>query len=195
MGRYPGKTVINYTYNVNDYRPLDTRMLVPTYADLTLESNWLVKGESNTYNGMIVAVGSNTADPTKNGVYYLFDAKKPGADDLPDVTKEENWHKLCNLADVNNIIAQLSSIGGEIASLDSRLDAVEASMGEGGNSTPSTSTVSKFSDLPEIGEENIVYIVEEENATYRWEADTSKYLCIGREPPVIQIICGGNASA
>lgn len=195
MGRYPGKTVINYTYNVNDYRPLDTRMLVPTYADLTLESNWLVKGESNTYNGMIVAVGSNTADPTKNGVYYLFDAKKPGADDLPDVTKEENWHKLCNLADVNNIIAQLSSIGGEIASLDSRLDAVEASMGEGGNSTPSTSTVSKFSDLPEIGEENIVYIVEEENATYRWEADTSKYLCIGRETPVIQIICGGNASA
>jgi hypothetical protein len=195
MGRYPGKTVINYTYNVNDYRPLDTRMLVPTYADLTLESNWLVKGESNTYNGMIVAVGSNTADLTKNGVYYLFDAKNPGADDLPDVTKEENWHKLCNLADVNNIIAQLSSIGGEIASLDSRLDAVEASMGEGGNSTPSTSTVSKFSDLPEIGEENIVYIVEEENATYRWEADTSKYLCIGRETPVIQIICGGNASA
>lgn len=195
MGRYPGKTVINYTYNVNDYRPLDTRMLVPTYADLTLESNWLVKGESNTYNGMIVAVGSNTADLTKNGVYYLFDAKHPGADDLPDVTKEENWHKLCNLADVNNIIAQLSSLGGEIASLDSRLDAVEASMGEGGNSTPSTSTVSKFSDLPEIGEENIVYIVEEENATYRWEADTSKYLCIGRETPVIQIICGGNASA
>jgi hypothetical protein len=102
---------------------------------------------------------------------------------------------LCNLSEVNTLIAQLSSIEGELSSLDSRLDAVEALIEEGGNSAPSTITVSKFSDLPEIGEENIVYIVEEENATYRWESDTSKYLCIGRETPVIQIICGGNASA
>lgn len=190
--RYTGSSTLNQVYNINDYHPLDTRMLVPTYADLTLEANWLVKGESNAYNGMIVAVGS---DPSKNGVYYLFDAKNPGADDLPDVTKEENWHRLCNLSEVNNLIAQLSSIEGELSSLDSRLDAVEALIEEGGNSAPSTITVSKFSDLPEIGEENIVYIVEEENATYRWESDTRKYLCIGRETPVIQIICGGNASA
>ncbi len=97
MGRYTGKTVINYTYNVDDYRPLDTRMLVPTYDDLINESNWLIKGDSNAYNGMIVAVGSNTADLTKNGIYYLFDAEHPGKEDVPDVTKSDNWHKLGDL--------------------------------------------------------------------------------------------------
>jgi hypothetical protein len=103
MARYTGKSILNQVYNINEYHPLDTRMLVPTYSDLTLESNWLIKGESNAFNGMIVAVGSNIVDTSKNGVYYLFDIKNPGADDIPDVTKEENWHKLVSLKDIAGV--------------------------------------------------------------------------------------------
>jgi hypothetical protein len=118
MARYTGKTILNQVYNVNEYRPLDTRMLVPTYSDLTLESNWLVKGESNAFNGMIVAVGSNLADTTKNGIYYLFDAKNPGSDDIPDVTKEENWHKLANFEDITGLTEIIQANANKLAGIE-----------------------------------------------------------------------------
>lgn len=93
MSRYKGKSILTGTYDVKYYGPLDTRLLVPTYADLLNPANWTIEGYgSNAYNGMIVVVGSNIEDPTKNGIYRLFDAKNPGQKDEPDVTKEENWH-------------------------------------------------------------------------------------------------------
>lgn len=96
--RYKGKSTLATTYDVKYYGPLDTRFLVPTYADLTNPANWTIDGYgSNAYNGMIVAVGSNESDPSKNGIYRLFDANNPGAKDEPDVTKEANWHKLAEV--------------------------------------------------------------------------------------------------
>ncbi len=109
MARFRGQSTLKTVYNVDYYYPLDTRMLVPTYADLTLESNWLYKngsGESNAYNGMIVAVGSNTSDYTKNGIYYLFDKKNPGEDDVPDVTNPDNWHKVAEMSDLEAFIRE-----------------------------------------------------------------------------------------
>ena len=203
MGRIFGSQIVTTNYEVTVKKPFDARSLVPSYEDLLLKDNWVKSGTTQViaYNGMLVSV-ANTTDVSKNGLYFLFDVNCTTALKSPDVTKEANWIKIGENSDISEFVERLSSIESQLASvedrltsLDNRLDAVEASIEEGGASTPSTVTVNKFSELPEIGEENIVYIVEEENATYRWEADTSKYLCIGRETPVIQIICGGNASA
>lgn len=103
MSRYKGKSTLTGTYDVKYYGPLDTRLLVPTYADLTDAANWTIDGYgSNAYNGMIVAVGSNESDPTKNGIYRLFDAENPGPKDEPDVTKEENWRRIAEIEVVSD---------------------------------------------------------------------------------------------
>lgn len=40
----------------------------------------------------------------------------------------------------------------------------------------------------------MVYMIKEENASYRWDEENSKYYCIGRDYNEIEIIiCGGNA--
>lgn len=131
MARYTGKSILNQVYNINDYRPLDTRMLVPTYEDLVDEANWLVKGESNAYNGMIVAVGSNLKDLSKNGIYYLFDTKNPGSDDTPDVTKEENWHKLANLADLAGLTELIESNANKLDGIETTVvDLINTKLGD-----------------------------------------------------------------
>ena len=58
-------------------------------------------------------------------------------------------------------------------------------------------TVEKYINLPSVGKENIVYIVVEENAMYRWaniEGATHWY-CVGRDYQEIKQICGGKASS
>ena len=98
MSRYKGKATAISTYDVKYYGPYDTRLLVPTYADLLDEANWTIEGYgSNAYNGMIVAVGSNTDDISKNGIYRLFDIDNPDTKDIPDVTKESNWHRIAEI--------------------------------------------------------------------------------------------------
>jgi arsenate reductase-like glutaredoxin family protein len=89
--RYIGSAILPSSYNVTDYHPLDTRQLVPTFAALTREDNWVYAGESIAYNGMLVVVGNEEAN---KGVYYLFDKEKPGAEDIPDVSNPDNWYKL-----------------------------------------------------------------------------------------------------
>lgn len=102
MSRYKGKSTLATTYDVKYYGPLDTRLLVPTYADLTDPANWTIDGYgSNAYNGMIVAVGADT-DQSKNGIYRLFDANNPGAKDEPDVTNEANWHRIAEIEPVTD---------------------------------------------------------------------------------------------
>lgn len=116
MARDIGKVGTGLTYEPSYYGPLDARLLVPTYDDLTISSNWEVDGESNAYNGMIVAVGTNTADVSKNGIYYLFDAKNPTADDYPDVTNESNWHKVAELDELNQLKTKVGTLEADIAS-------------------------------------------------------------------------------
>lgn len=48
-------------------------------------------------------------------------------------------------------------------------------------------------DLPTEGEANIVYIVEEENALYRWDEDTASYTAVGRDYTEVVVIDGGGA--
>lgn len=114
MARYTGKVVNANTYNVKYYGPLDTRLLVPTYADLMDESNWTIEGfGSIAYNGMIVAVGANPTDVSKVGLYYLFDRDNPRAKDEPVVTNEASWHKLCDLDQLNTLAERVTALENE----------------------------------------------------------------------------------
>ena len=48
MARIPGTFNISSNYDVTVKKPFDARMLVPTYADLTIKSNWQVVETSST---------------------------------------------------------------------------------------------------------------------------------------------------
>lgn len=46
--------------------------------------------------------------------------------------------------------------------------------------------------FPKIGQENVIYIDNEENALYRWSDADLRYYCVGRNYEEIDIINGGN---
>lgn len=113
MARVRGTFNIAANYDSSVKRPFDARMLVPTYADLTISDNWYLKdletGELTTtliaYNGMIVVVADKT-DIENSGLYILMDynAKKN-----PDVTIQENWIKIGE-ADLTVIEERLTAL-------------------------------------------------------------------------------------
>lgn len=48
-----------------------------------------------------------------------------------------------------------------------------------------------FEELPAIGNSKLLYIVDGENATYRFDGSTLTYECIGRDWKEIQGVDGG----
>lgn len=97
--------------------PLDPKLLVSTYDKLLSTATWnLTDGTCAAYNGMITVVGNHTKDPSKNGIYYLFDPNA-NARVAPNVTKEENWHKVGENAEVV-----------DLTEVNSKIDAIEASL-------------------------------------------------------------------
>lgn len=199
MGRYTGKVIMPNTYNVKYYGPLDTRLLVPTYDDLTLASNWTINGYGSTaYNGMIVAVGSDVEDTSRNGVYYLFDINKPKASDEPDVTSASNWHKLATLDDLEAAGGTGSGIDEAAvnALIDARIDALKAEFAQAGYLTEAdlegyateTFVTTKIAEAQLSGEEvdlsgyatkddlNIYAKTEDIEANYATKAQSDKNL-------------------
>ena len=59
-----------------------------------------------------------------------------------------------------------------------------------------TKTYDSKASLPNIGSESVIYIVKNENATYRWVNDgkSQHYECVGRDYSKVTIIDGGTAS-
>jgi len=55
-------------------------------------------------------------------------------------------------------------------------------------------TVKSRGELPNIGSADIVYIVEDENAVYRWDTTNLKYFSVGRDYNEIEVIYGGSAN-
>lgn len=57
-------------------------------------------------------------------------------------------------------------------------------------------TVNTRTELPSVGKENVVYIVIEENALYRWATvdGGTHYFCVGRDYNEIECIYGGEAN-
>lgn len=112
-------------YEVSIKKPLDARSLVSDYEALLLKSNW-VSGANKpiAYNGMIVAV-ANTADTSKNGLYFLFDPNCTTALKSPDVTVASNWIKIGETSEISELVSRLSSIEAGLANIETRLTSLE----------------------------------------------------------------------
>lgn len=182
MARVQGKFTLDTNYELSVRKPFDARTLVPSYEDLLLESNWLNdSGKSIAYNGLVVAV-ANTSDTTNNGVYYLFDPQCTTSLKSPKVTLPENWHKLCDFSEITSLQNRLTEVENLVKDL-------EPSDGESYVKSANTRK-----NLPATGEENVVYIIVDENAQYRWSNELQDYVCVGRDYTEISTINGGTAS-
>ena len=147
--------------------PLDARTVVTTRASLVTSATWLQAGNTTPYlyNGLLVAVTRDTPD-SNNGLYMLIDAA--------NYNVLSSWRKIADIRDIDALNEKIDSIvpggGGGAVQVESR-----------GN-------------LPNIGSENTVYFVKNENATYRWDDAGLRYYCVGRDYEEINAINGGNAS-
>lgn len=111
MARVVGSFNKDTNYEVSIRKPIDARIVVPSYADLTTESNWVNEaGKSVVYNGLVVAV-VDTTDIEHSGVYYFYDvsfsALKGGT-----VTNIDNWIKLCTLDELNSLKTRVETLEG-----------------------------------------------------------------------------------
>ena len=191
MARVKGMIARSTNYEVTIKKPLDARSLVKTYEDLLSESNWLNgSGNSIAYNGMLVAV-ANTSDISKNGLYFLFDINCTTGLKSPDVTSEANWLKIGETSDIGDLAERISQIDND---LSSRIDALEED---------TTHTYGYRKDFPEVGQQNHMYIANDEHRTYTYVggrylpiADQFEYTDHDDNPetPEVRIICGGNAN-
>lgn len=186
--RVLGAVTRDSNYEVSTKKPLDARSLVKTYDDLLNINNWVnANGNPIVYNGMIVAVWLNTADISKNGIYFLHDSSVTSAKGTPDVTKETNWHKIGGIEALPSIADQVTTLQSELETIKSDVDDLQDS---------ATVVVNLKAELPKIGTSGKIYVVTEEAMTYVWY--NNDYLPVGDGGAVteeIQIIHGGSASA
>lgn len=101
-------------YDVQTYGPLDTRQVVYSYESLFSSDTWINDGAGSyyVYNGMFVAVAEDS-DANKNGIYFLLDQDAKITSDnpeTPDFTKVSNWHKLCELSDLDDLISRVETL-------------------------------------------------------------------------------------
>lgn len=168
MARVPGTFTISSNYDVSVKKPFDARMLVPTYADLTLKSNWQIvettsSGTTKTsfiaYNGMLVAVADKT-DVANSGLYMLFDTD---GGKNPDVEDINSWLKIGETSDISDFVARLSNIETELGNIDERLTALENLEAE-----EKVHTYGYRKDFPAPSEAqlNHMYIANDQRRTY-----------------------------
>lgn len=164
MGRIKGSVSISTNYEPLISGPFDARSLVQYKKDLILEKTWKrPDGVMYIYNGMLVGVYKDTAE---NNGYYMLTNKE-------QYDLETSWLKM---ADINTL-----------KELSERVDSIDTSMAGG------AIQVQNKTDLPSVGEENKVYFVISENATYRWSNTTQEYVCCGSDYNEIRVISGGDA--
>ena len=167
--------------------PFDAKSLVETYADLINKTTWTVDGSNVAYNGMIVAVWLDKSNTNNNGIYYLFDSSVDSKRKSPDVTNSANWHKISETVD-------LTSIDSLLANHEDRLAALE--------SEDRAHTYGYRKDFPSEGQQNHMYIAEDQHRTYIYVsgqylhiADQFEYTDHDKNPdtPDLRIIYGGSA--
>ena len=76
----------------------------------------------------------------------------------------------------------INNIKKDIADLETKVNQAHGSV-----------TVKSRGELPNVGSADIVYIIEDENAIYRWDATNLKYFSVGRDYNEIEVIYGGSA--
>ena len=178
-------------YKVTSKGPVDTKALVKTYAELLSKSTWQTTNEAGkvvdiAYNGMITAVWLNSADLTKNGIYFLHDPKVTNILGTPDVTIESNWHKLGGIDNLPGLAEQISAVQNDLEKVKSDVDELQ----------DSATVVMEFrSQFPETGLPGKLYVAMKEATTYVWY--NGDYLPVGDggDNDEIQIISGGGPTA
>lgn len=164
--------------------PLDPKTLIATYAELLNRDTWTENNSIIAYNGMIVAVWCNTADTTKNGIYFLHDSTVQNRFKAPDVTNEANWHKLGSVDDLPGLNEQIKTIQTDLTQLKGAVDELQEN---------ATETFNCYDDLPRPGVVGKLYIATEEAITYIWHNDD--YLPVGDgsgdTTSTIDVILGG----
>lgn len=88
--------------------PFDVRATVSNLADLTNITTWEKYG-NYVYNGMVVGVSYDTTI-TNRGVYVFNDPTVSGSFKAPDVTNIDNWHKLCELDELDSLVERISAL-------------------------------------------------------------------------------------
>ena len=74
------------------------------------------------------------------------------------------------------------------------VDALKASLNTTFVEKCSVTTYNSIYEFPNRGNGETLYFSKEENASYRWDDEDSKYYCVGRNYDEIDtIICGGSA--
>ena len=186
MARLRGTFNLDANYDVVVKRPIDARMLVPTYADLTIKDNWYATddfGNPTTslvaFNGMLVAV-ADKLDVEHSGLYMLFDTN---AKKNPNVELEDNWIKIGETSDIGDFLKRITDIEAEIDALKNRVTALEED-----------SDVEVFgyrNSFPAQGVANKLYVAADEEKSYVWL--NNDYLPVGGEPSQPEVIFGGTA--
>jgi len=125
---------------------------------------------------MLTAVWLNNTDPTKNGIYFLYDPAVTGIFGVPDVTNEANWHKL---VDANGLAATLAEI-------DERLTALEEQESD-------VLTFGYRSGFPATGEANKLYVAADEGKSYVWFNDAYLPVSGGGDYEEPEVIYGGDS--
>lgn len=165
MSRYRGVFNQSSNYEPLIAAPLDARMVVEFKSDLTNPTTWTIASSTPyLFNGLLVCV-TNDLDASLNGLYILIDAD--------NYTSDDSWRKVADIRDID--------------ALNERIDQITG--GGGGGAVQ----VEALANLPNVGSENTVYFVKNENATYRWDEAGLKYYCTGRDYQEIKVINGGNA--
>ena len=84
---------------------------------------------------------------------------------------------------------EIAQIKSDITELQKKID----------GATGGVVTVATRNELPNVGASNVIYIVAEENATYRYadigDGNGSHYISVGRDYTEISIINGGTAES
>lgn len=165
MSRYRGVFNQSSNYEPLIAAPLDARTVVEFKSDLTNPTTWTIASSTPyLFNGLLVCV-TNDLDASLNGFYILIDAD--------NYTSDDSWRKVADIRDID--------------ALNERIDQITG--GGGGGAVQ----VEALANLPNVGSENTVYFVKDENATYRWDEAGLKYYCTGRDYQEIKVINGGNA--
>jgi hypothetical protein len=111
-------------YKYGKRGPIDAKAIVKTYADLLDPATWTINDAIAAYNGMMTAVWLDKEDPSKNGVYFLYDPAVTSAVKAPDVTSKANWHKLSSLTELSGLTEQIAAIQTELDLLKDDVDDV-----------------------------------------------------------------------
>lgn len=190
MGRIRGSFITSNNYEVKKTAPFDARMLVKKKSDLTDPSSWSIAG---SYNGMIVAVG-NDPEKANNGLYMLAD--------VGNISSLSSWIKFAELSDLEAMGANIQTLTEELGLVKAELDKKQDKLTAGKNIIIENNVISatgsgsgadiiQVENLPEEGQENVIYCVQNDGSLYMWKDGV--WICYGRDYNQITLLFGGTS--